>query len=289
MEIDKFEKCCPCVVVAPTAGFCNRLQTMCAAIKYAQRIGMKLCHVWDGQPFVCHFPHEQQIQDRGFHYFFDSPLQVYQDDGRPIATCYTKWFPGSFWWPSQCYGADRCKSTIFKDFREIPESAQTESFLIQQTLDVPISNKEKHEIYCRYFQPTSYFLQQLFPFSTPPIGIHIRKLDFYCYFPDSSVPDEFLSEWLHSFQEPVLLFSDDAEFQTRMRLCLANPVSCTFETESKFPEDLAFLTFLSLSRCSQVYGTKESSFSYEASVYGNVPHENITTDLCRNVRDNLCL
>jgi hypothetical protein len=94
-------------------------------------------------------------------------------------------------------------------------------------------------------------------------------------------PDDVLFAWLDRLQGHVVLFSDDKAFQAEARKRLKHPVSCKFETTAQPPENLAFLEFLTLSRCSAVCGTLKSSFSKQAAIYGNIPYTPITEELVK--------
>jgi hypothetical protein len=269
----------PVIVLAPNSGFCNRLEFMCKAIKYAATMKRNVYHMWDGTYHKRLFPHEQQISDRPFEYFFDSPLKAFNPDEHKVSICYSHWMPGQFWFESHSYGSKRLCITDLRPDKAIPSRPVNESFLIQGHVDTPITPSEQFELYKTHFKPTALFLNQLTSFEEPVVGVHVRKVDFYFYYKDAFVPDELIYKWLAGFNAPVVVFSDDKTFQAEARSRLKRSVSCAFEQKAHPAEDLAFLEFLTLSRCTVLYGTLHSSFSKQASVYGNILHTPITEEL----------
>ena len=95
------------------------------------------------------------------------------------------------------------------------------------------------------------------------------------YFPGSALQVLLCYEWLKSLDQPVALFSDDKEFQREARTQLRDPIALAFETVPISAADMAFLEFLTLSRCSRVFGTAHSSFAQEAALFGNVPYDTL--------------
>ena len=270
----------PVIVLAPNSGFCNRLDFMSRAVKYAAIVKRPLYHLWDGAYHKRSvFPHEQQISDRSFSHFFNSPLKAFNSDQSAVSVAYSFWMPGHFWYESHSYGSKQLRITDLRPHSAIPTGPVNESFLIQGSVDQEITQEEQHEIYKTYFKPTELFCTQLESFKEPPTGVHIRKVDFCCYFKEAFVPDDATFSWLEQLDGPVLLFSDDKEFQAEARKRLKCPISCTFETKVHPPEDMAFLEFLTMSRCSALYGTLKSSFSKQAAIYGNIPYTAITEEL----------
>lgn len=268
----------PIIVIAPCAGFCNRIRAICFAIKYAKLVNMDIYHIWNGKSNYQKFEHEMNIQNCGFEHFFNGPLKKYTDILGKVNICYTYWKPGHFWWDSHSYGQKILESNIIKSINELPLEKSNESILIQSQPDIELSKEERHLIYNEYFIPNDAFVKQLSIFEEKPIGIHIRKINFYCYFPESEVKDDLIYEWVKKFNEYVIIFSDDKEFEKKARTFLKNPVICEFEKLEQKQEDRAFLEFLTLSKCKKIYGTKLSSFSEEATVFGNVLYEPITIE-----------
>jgi len=269
----------PIIVIAPNSGFCNRLDFMSKAVKYAKTMNRPIYHVWNGNFHKRYFAHEQVISDRPLEYFFDSSIPCLPTTRPDVNICYSFWKPGDFWFQYQSDGSTQLKITNIRHSSTIPKEPSNESFLIQGGVDVEITPQEQHEIYKTHFKPSAFFRNQIIPFKEPTIGVHIRKVDFCCYFPDAFVSDEKIYAWLTQFTKPVIVFSDDKEFQTKARRQLKHSVTCSFEATMHAPEDQAFLEFLALSNCSHIYGTKRSSFSKQAAIYGNTKYTEITTEV----------
>jgi hypothetical protein len=73
--------------------------------------------------------------------------------------------------------------------------------------------------------------------------------NFYWYFPDSKIQDEVIIKWLSALDVPVVLFSDDTDYQIEMRKYLKHPIIPNFENNTAYANDMWFLQFLQLSKC----------------------------------------
>jgi hypothetical protein len=156
----------------------------------------------------------------------------------------------------------------------------SESFLIETTAipNLSITRDDKINIYKKYFIPHDHFVDNLNILDANTIGISIRMKVFYWYFPDSKIQDEVMIKWLSALDVPVVLFSDDRDYQIEMRKYLKHPIIPNFETNNEYANDMWFLQFLQLSKCSKLYGTFLSSFCEEASYFGGVDYTPLTKD-----------
>lgn len=267
----------PIIVISPHGGFGNRLRVLCSGRLYAERHGCRLEHMWDGGPYACAFPHIQKVHDRGFSYFFEDQLATHK--GVAPLRCYSEWMPtpGYGWWHRQNYGQSKLRCTDVVPLSTLP-AIPTESMMIETTRRVvPQTAAESHDIYRRFFIPRERFLRELPTLPEGTVGISVRRSEFLHYFPEAVVAVEALHAWLRSFETPVVLFSEDKEFLRTARTYLNCPVVCAFASIN--PEDLAFFEFLTLAKCTHIYGTASSSFAEEAALFGNVPYTPITTSL----------
>ena len=280
------------LIIAPNAGFGNRIRTMSSAIYLADKLNMNLQHLWIGTKNNCMFSHEQNIHDKSFEYFFKPMIKRcdYITMKNKLNKVYTEWSPGSYWHQFQSYGQKLLDTTITHDLSLVNEAMDTsENFLIETTYikNLTITINDKVHIYKTYFIPHDRFLNELSIIPENTIGISFRIKDFYCYFPDSKIQNEILIKWLSNINYPVILFSDDTNYQLEMRKYLQIPIIPNFENNSASDND--FLTFLQLSKCSTLYGTAMSSFCEEAAYFGGVEYIPLTKDFFRIFITKLCI
>lgn len=270
------------IVASPHGGFGNRIRVLCSICHYADVHGCEVQHLWDGQPYVCAYPHIQRVHSRGFSYFFEDRIPIYKKSDTSPTICYSEWLPSTTgWWKHQNYGQIKLGCSRIESYKNIPKSP-TQTMLIEISLRIhPMTAKESHAIYKKYFVPREIFVKQVPSLPENTIGISIRRGEFLAFFPGSAVDTKILHTWLKSFTQPVVLFSEDRAFLKDIRATLVHPVVCEFESTVSVPEDRAFLEFLTLSKCSHIYGTQHSSFAEEAALYGHVPYTAITNECLR--------
>ena len=125
--------------------------------------------------------------------------------------------------------------------------------------------------------PIGLFFQTLMVLSSLPentIGIAVRNAeDFRFFFGEGIVEEDELRPFLESFDGPVLILSDDNDYAVRLRTFLKNPIHLPFEKTEISTDVRAFLEFLTLSRCSKVFGFKDSSFAHQAALFGGSSYE----------------
>lgn len=278
-EIKNYKKI---LVIAPNGGFGNRIRTMVSAIYLADKLNMNLEHLWIGTPWVCSFSHIQYIHDKSFEYFFKPLIRRcdYEVMKSQIHKSYSEWGEPRFYWHQfQSYGQKLLDITRTHDLSLVSEAMDTtEHFLIESSYiqNLSITRNDKTHIYKKYFIPHDIFSNELNVVPLNTIGISFRIKDFYCYFPDSKIQNEVLIKWLSSINSPVILFSDDTNYQLEMRKYLKTPIIPNFENNNVTDND--FLQFLQLSKCSKLYGTAMSSFCEEAAYFGGAEYIPLTKD-----------
>ena len=272
------------LVIAPNAGFGNRMRTMVSAIYLADKLKMNIEHLWIGTPYTCALPHIQTIHDKSFEYYFkDSvPKCDYAKRSIGVYKVYTEWMPCTdpcAWYNYQSYGQKLIKPPVLCKLDEVNETMDASNDFLIETSYIPslsITSAEKHRIYSTYFIPHERFLSKAYVYPKNMIGISIRSKIFYDYYPGSKINDSTIIKWLDSFDSHVLLLSDDKVYQKEMRQYLSYPVKPCFER--RYNEDDAFLQFLLLSSCVKIYGTEKSSFAEEAAHFGGKEYIPLTKD-----------
>jgi len=270
------------IVASPHGGFGNRIRVLCSICYYADIHGCEVQHLWDGQSYLCAYPHIQRVHNRGFAYFFEDRIPTHIKSPTSPTICYSEWLPSSTgWWKHQNYGQTQLGCSRIESYKHIPNTP-TQTMLIETSLRIlPMTASESHAIYKKYFIPRAIFTNQLPSLPENTIGISIRRGEFLAFFPGSAVDTTILYRWLRSFTQPVVLFSEDRAFLKDIRAALLHPIICEFESTVSVLEDRAFLEFLTLSKCSHIYGTQYSSFAEEAALYGKVSYTAITNELLK--------
>lgn len=273
------------LIIAPNAGFGNRLRTMVSAIYLSEKLNMKLEHLWIGTKYRCAYSHIQNIHDKSFEYFFKEsvPRCDYKDMRNKVNKVYTEWMPEArpnAWYHFQSYGQKLLQTSVLLDLKLVNETMDnSENFLIETSyINLNISKEDKARIYSQYFIANDQFLSRINILEKDTIGISIRMRDFLKYFPESKFDETKIIKWLKTFEQPVLLFSDDVSYAKKMRQQLNNPVIPMFENDLDTNNDNSFLEFLMLSKCSRLYGTELSSFCEEAANYGNIDYTPLNKD-----------
>jgi len=290
------------LLISPNGGFGNRIRAVCGACIMAEKMDMQIAHCWDGSNYICAFPHIQKIHNRGFSYFFKDIIPEFDkinsyninnsiNLNKIIDKCYTEWLPDSIWYHKQNYGQTRYHITNIDIQENIPKIISNESFIIETTINLSNATKDEiHKTYMKYFIPNDRFTEYMQKEtitnglngsngSNGSIGISIRLGEFLSFFPNSKIDENILVNFIKEIDNPVILFSDDHGFRNMMRQYIKNPIILSFESDTTLSEseDIAFLEFLTLSKCNLIYGTDNSSFAEEAANFGGKEYRNFSS------------
>ena len=271
------------LVVAPNAGFCNRLRTMVSAIYLSEKLDMNIEHLWIGTQYRCANNNIQAIHNKSFEYFFKESVKRcdYKNMTNKVNKVYTEWMPTTnpnAWYNFQSYGQKLLQTQIALDLKLVNEMMDTsEDFLIETSYinNLSITKEDKTRIYNKYFIPRDEFLDKInkIEMNENTIGISIRKGDFKIYFPETQIEDEIILNWLNNMNSKIVFCSDDKEYEREIRQKIKNAIIPNFNGT-----DIDFLDFLLLSKCKKIYGTQKSSFSEEAAYFGGVEYIPLTRD-----------
>ena len=125
------------LIIAPNAGFCNRLRTMVSAIYLAEKLKMKVEHLWIGTVYRCANQNIQEIHDKSFEHFFKENIQRcdYKRMRNEVYKVYTEWFPNKIpnaWYHFQSYGQKLLEIIRLEKLELVHEKMDsTENFLIE--------------------------------------------------------------------------------------------------------------------------------------------------------------
>jgi len=275
------------LIIAPNAGFCNRLRTMVSAIYLSEKLKMNIEHLWIGETYRCANINIQEIHNKSFEHFFKENIKrcEYKNMINKINKVYTEWMPTEnpfAWYSVQSYGQKLLQIKNFLELQLVNEIMDSsEDFLIETSYinNLNITKKDKNRIYKKYFVPNDYFLDEINKINEideNTIGISIRKGDFKVYFPETQIDNEIIVKWIDSIDSinsKIIFCSDDKEYEREMREKIKNSIIPNFTSN-----DREFLDFLLLSKCKIIYGTLKSSFAEEAAYFGDVEYIPITKD-----------
>ena len=269
------------LIIAPNAGFCNRLRSMVSAIYLSEKLEMNIEHLWIGMQYNCYNGNIQNIHDKSFEYFFEEKIKRcdYTDKINKVRKVYTEWFPNISWHKYQSYGQKMLRSSVLLSLHLVNEEMDaTEDFLIETSYinNLKITKQDKFRIYNNFFTPRANFLDEISKINEideNTIGIAIRKGDFKKYFPETQIDDEIILKWIKSMNCKIFFCSDDREYTKKMRNIIKNSIIPNFNVSE---DDEDFLEFILLSKCVKIYGTEKSSFSEEASYFGGTEYIPLT-------------
>lgn len=280
------------LILSPTAGFGNRIRSICGALLLSYMSGRKLYVMWDKEDVD---PNDADsiaiIKTTSLYQYFSNikdcePLdQSFLPD-----VCYSEWLPGEFWY-------DKQSSAQKKLFPIKTVKYQSSVDLINDTSNIILleaSNviRTQHtddktwktiltSIYKNNFKVCEKYKH------TPAynVGISIRRGEFLKIYPETNQSLEEISSWIiNSFKGlNVVIFSDDHEFRDKVRQITghtSNPIV------TDMPWEKGFMEFLTLSNCGKIYGTKLSSFAEEAALFGDKPYNVLLTETSNKIKHN---
>ena len=267
------------LVISPMAGFGNRLRTLAGGILTAEKLGLQPYHLWDGGEYETVGKYRAQCManvqithDNGFEFYFDPNIPIYTGDAPEIY--YNQIDESTGWFHYQNYAYKRFG---FKNVNLINDTTNitSKSVCLEGCIAAyPFPDQEYTRVYKKFFVPKSVFLGQVPTLPENTIGIAVRNAeDFRIFFGEGIVEEDELRPFLESFDGPVLILSDDNDYAVRLRTFLKNPIHLPFEKTEISTDVRAFLEFLTLSRCSKVFGFKDSSFAHQAALFGGSSYE----------------
>jgi hypothetical protein len=267
------------LVISPMAGFGNRLRTLAGGILTAEKFGLKPYHLWDGGEYETVgkyraqvMAHVQATHDNGFEFYFDPNIPVYTGDAPEIY--YNNCDESTGWFHYQNYAYKRfgVKNVNLIDGTN---NITSKSVCIEGSIAAyPFPDQEYTRVYKKFFVPKGVFLEKVPSLPENTIGIAVRNAyDFRFFFGGGVIEEDGLRPFLESFDGPVLIVSDDNDYAVRLRTFLKNPIHLSFEKTETNASVRGFLEFLTLSRCSKVFGFKDSSFAEQAALFGGAEYE----------------
>jgi len=266
------------LILSPTAGFGNRLRSICGALLLSYMSGRKLYVVWDKEEVNQNdIDSISNVKKTGLNDYFSEIKDCESLKGASIPDiCYSEWLPGEFWYNKQSSNQKKLKPLKTTRYTSSCDLLNDSSNIILLETSYVIKSEHTDEktwktiltsIYKNNFRVLDDY-QDVLNIKGYDVGISIRRGEFLKIYPETNQTLEDISSWIiKSFRGlNVVIFSDDHEFRDKVRQITgftSNPVVNDISWEKGFME------FLILSNCGKVYGTKFSSFSEEAALFGD--------------------
>jgi hypothetical protein len=239
------------IIIAPNAGFANRLRAMAGAIWLAEKLNMNLEHLWIGSPYkCCSYKHIQDIHDKSFEHFFKEsiPRCDYNIMKNHVKRAYNSDMPGSnpsCWYNFQSYGQKLLDIPDVMKLNLVSKNMDTSENMLIETShfkNLKITDEDMYKVYSKYFIPHDHYISLLDKMPPNTIGISIRcNYDFMHSFPQSKINENLLINWLKTIEQPVLFFSDNLTLRDKMRKHIKHPIIPRFESIKN--NDNGFLSF----------------------------------------------
>lgn len=281
------------LIISPQAGLANRLRAINSALILAEISERRLLHCWHPMRSSHGQAHVSLVQQCGFEEFFlaNEYISAASKDSK-VDEVISEWGPGDYWFNQQSSGQQyfgkyaTSKST--NAAARILHSGAT-SILLETTLrtwptdyqgiDIRLPSGEAKKAAVDAYKklcPRPQYLELLQKIPESTIGIHLRVGDLLKYCPEARQNPDEVAAWIHrlaSRNQNMAIFADDNRVLGALGL---TPDMAAFNNEvhrhldDLLPAQKAFASMLYLAhRCHVIYGTPGSSFSQEASLFGD--------------------
>jgi len=267
------------LVVSPQAGMCNRFRALCSGLVLGKLINRKVYLEWPDEvnSKIKHIPNKFTYND-----MFQENILKYNSKEFNIDCCYSEWLPGSYWYEFQS-GSQRKYSVKKVDkiglCADIVKNDLSNVILLETSHIVKLSkysNEEWDKLMSNEYQKSFKVLNKydniLSNFSNLEVGVSVRRDEFLKYHPEVDYNIDVLAKWLtsrlSSNLDSNILFSDDVEYKNKVKKILSLNRDFDRTSINMSIQEQGFIEFLILSKCSNIYGTRDSSFALEASKFG---------------------
>ncbi len=296
------------IIISPQCGLGNRMRALASGIAVAIDQHKQPYVMWT----TGHLKHIY-VQPSFEAYFKPQPelLPTASTDLFPqVDRVLSEWLPGDGWYDVQCdaqaqwlslpYLTKPVLCKIENDQYLYSPQPSTSVELIETSKRLSnIDDERMSAIYRLYFQPHDKYViavNTLLDHQQLDMGIHIRRGYRLLHVPESRLSVEQIATWLQTnvvitstLTPRVVIFSDDGDFKQQLQdTCRMQQPNwlildcCYAKLAVEFAAwEIAFIEFLILSQCKQVYATPGSSFSEEAVLFGGSSHIYTPIDIKR--------
>jgi hypothetical protein len=264
------------LIISPQAGFANRLRALCSAKIIGDILGRKVYHYWVEDEIKSGIEHVNQMKSISMENIFDSDIPRW--NGEEVDVCFSEWIEFDGWFAEQSTAIRKLQPKIVKRFTSINEilKCDDEVILIETSteldLNIPTWEDMMHKTYQQSFKLVNEWQKVYDNLPEFDFGISIRRGDFFHFYPESIQSFEYIVDRINSLKGSKFITGDDAQFtldvkrKTNSLIQLVN-----FERSI----DFTIAQFLMLSKCKQTYGTKNSSYVKQASLYGGNTYQEL--------------
>lgn len=276
------------LIISPTAGFGNRIRTICGSLIIANMCNRKCYVLWDiEETNSSNFASIINTKQTKLSQYFDvKNVEIFSDTLNIIPDiCYSEWLPGQFWYEKPSYGQKKLNPTKTFKYNSTVDLINDRSDIILletsyilkfENVDESLWKNMLSSSYKHHFKINNDKYQKILDNIKYDVGISIRRGEFLNIYPETNVSVEDISRWIKdNFKDlKVVIFSDDHEFRDQVRektSFISDPIINDVSWEKGFME------FLVLSNCNSIYGTPLSSFSEEAALFGEKQYNTLPT------------
>lgn len=250
---DKFTYKFKTIIVSPTTSVLgNRLRALCSALVFADTYG-----------YIVEFA------DDTFATFFQPHPRITKSSGKAVDIAYSEWLPHHGWFKFQSTGITAHGVPHDKIVHASAEALihNTHSTILLETSLAYFATK--HETYKKYFVPKPDFFvyEPNFPDTTIAVMANLDA-QFLMYFPEAqNLEKRFIDICTTIKSENVLVYSNNADFQTKMQIACTKSIVCPDTIPTALIKE--FVVFLSASKCARIYSSPCWSLPEEAAIFGD--------------------
>jgi hypothetical protein len=257
------------LIISPQAGFANRLRALCSAKIIGDMLGRKVYHYWVEDEIKSGLEHVNQMKSISMESIFDSDIPRW--NGGEVDMCFSEWVEFDGWYTEQSTAIRKLRPKTIKKFTSIDEVLKCDDdvILIETTielsLNISIWEDLMHKTYQQSFKLIDEWQKVYDNLPEFDCGISIRRGDFFHFYPESIQSIEYVVESINSLKGSKFITGDDSQFISEVRRKTNSVIQL-----SDFDRSIEFTIahFLMLSKCKHTYGTKNSSYVKQASIYG---------------------
>jgi hypothetical protein len=264
------------LIISPQAGFANRLRSICSAKVIGDLLGRKVYHYWVEDEIKSRLEHVNQMKSITMESIFDSDIPRW--NGEEVDMCFSEWMELDGWFMEQSTAIRKLQPKMIKRFTAIDEVLKCTDDVIlietsnELTLNIPTWDDMMYKVYQQSFNLVDQWKKVYNNLPEFDCGISIRRRDFLQLYPESIQSFEYVVNHINSLKGSKFITGDDPQFTSEVR---KNTNSFIRLEDFDRAVDFTIMQFLVLSKCKQTYGTKNSSYIKQASIYGGNKYQEL--------------
>jgi len=260
------------LIISPQAGFGNRLRALCSAKILGEITGREVFHYWIEDEISSKLDHVNEMKSIDPTYLFDLKIPKWNGGSPDIA--FSEWIPGNYWYHEQSTAIRKLnpkRVEILDNIKKVIE-CEDDVILIETSIELKIDRLETvydnlmSDTYTKFFSLNKKWEEVYENIPVFDWGISIRKGDFVQLYPEADTSEIQAINRINSLHGSKFITSDDINFINSVRTVTFNWI-CTIPNLK--PIEQTVYQFLTISKCKSVMGTRGSSFSRQAALFGN--------------------